>query len=50
MPALSYLQETEGLEMHHVTVLGASLGSSFAVMHGALDPRAGTVFLVHGRR
>jgi fermentation-respiration switch protein FrsA (DUF1100 family) len=48
MLALSYLQETEGLELRRVTVLGASLGSSFAVMHGALDPRVGTVFLVHG--
>lgn len=48
MLALSYLQETEGLGMDRITVLGASLGSSFAVIHGALDPRVGTVFLVHG--
>ncbi len=47
MLALSYL-ETEGLGMDRITVLGASLGSSFAVIHGALDPRVGTVFLVHG--
>jgi hypothetical protein len=48
MLALSYLRETAGLPAGEVTVLGASLGSSFAVMHGALDPRVGTVFLVHG--
>src|SRR5262245_15674310 len=48
MLALSYLRETEGLKTGDITVLGASLGSSFAVMHGALDPRVKTVFLVHG--
>ena len=48
MLALSYLRETEGLKTGEITVLGASLGSSFAVMHGALDPRVKTVFLVHG--
>jgi fermentation-respiration switch protein FrsA (DUF1100 family) len=48
MLALSYLRETEGLQTGEITVLGASLGSSFAVMHGALDPRVKTVFLVHG--
>jgi hypothetical protein len=48
MLALSYLHESEGLETRDVTVLGASLGSSFAVIHGALDPRVGTVLLVHG--
>ncbi len=48
MLALSYLQETEGLGMDRITVLGASLGSGFAVIHGALDPRVGTVLLVHG--
>lgn len=48
MLALSYLRETEGLRTDEITVLGASLGSSFAVMHGALDPRVKTVFLVHG--
>src|SRR4030095_10308837 len=48
MLALSYLRETEGLGTRDVTVLGASVGSSFAVIHGALDPRVKTVFLVHG--
>lgn len=48
MLALSYLQETEGLSLDRVTVLGVSLGSPFGVLHGALDPRVGTVLLVHG--
>jgi fermentation-respiration switch protein FrsA (DUF1100 family) len=48
MLALSYLRETAGMKTNEITVLGASLGSSFAVMHGALDPRVKTVFLVHG--
>jgi hypothetical protein len=50
MLALSYLREIGGLPARErgITVLGASLGSSFAVIHGALDPRVGTVFLVHG--
>lgn len=48
MLALSYLHETEKLSLDRVTVLGVSLGSSFGVIHGALDPRVGTVFLVHG--
>lgn len=48
MLALSYLQEGEHLSLDRVTVLGVSLGSPFGVLHGALDPRVGTVFLVHG--
>jgi len=48
MLALSYLRQTEGLGTREITVLGASLGSTFAVIHGALDPRVETVFLVHG--
>jgi hypothetical protein len=48
MLALSYLRETLGLTTRDITVLGASVGSSFAVIHGALDPRVRTVFLVHG--
>ncbi|HEV8581148.1 MAG TPA: alpha/beta hydrolase [Thermoanaerobaculia bacterium] len=48
MLALSYLRETAGLQTRDITVLGASVGSSFAVIHGALDPRVRTVFLVHG--
>ena len=48
MLALSYLRETEGLKTREVTVLGASLGSTFAVIQGALDRRVSTVLLVHG--
>jgi hypothetical protein len=48
MLALSYLQETERLSLDRVTVLGVSLGSPFGVLHGGLDPRVGTVLLVHG--
>ena len=48
MLALSYLRETEGLKTGEVTVLGASLGSTFAVIQGALDRRVSTVLLVHG--
>jgi dienelactone hydrolase len=47
MLALSFL-ERDGVDVRRTTVLGASLGTSFAVMHGALDPRVAAVLVVHG--
>jgi hypothetical protein len=48
MLAVSFLAEDERLPVDRLTVLGASLGTSFAVIHGALDPRVESVMVVHG--
>lgn len=48
MLALSFLEETRKLDASRVIVIGSSLGSPFATIHGALDERVGTVVLVHG--
>lgn len=47
MLAVSYLNEA-GLDTKRLTVVGASLGSIFATIHGALDNRVPRVLLVHG--
>jgi len=47
MLAVSFLA-AEGVATDRVTVLGASLGSPFAVIHGALDRRVADVMVVHG--
>lgn len=47
MLALDYLPRA-GLAPARVTVLGASVGTPFAVLHAALDPRVTSVLLVHG--
>jgi hypothetical protein len=48
MLAVSYLARDEHLPLARLTVLGASLGTSFGVIHGALDPRVTDVMVVHG--
>lgn len=48
MLAVSFLAETEGLPTDRLTVLGASVGTPFAVIHGALDRRVAGVVVVHG--
>ncbi len=48
MLAVSFLVEHDRLATDRLTVLGASLGTSFAVIHGALDPRVASVMVVHG--
>jgi hypothetical protein len=46
--AVDYLQMEETLEPDRMLLLGASLGSVFATLHGAVDPRVPRVVLVHG--
>ncbi len=48
MLAVSFLERDEGLDLGRLTVVGASLGTAFATLHGALDPRVPRVFLLHG--
>ncbi len=48
MLALSYLEEAGALDLERTVVVGASLGSIFATLHGALDERVPRVVLVHG--
>jgi hypothetical protein len=47
MLAVSFLAE-QGVATDRLTVLGASLGTPFAVIHGALDRRVANVMVVHG--
>jgi hypothetical protein len=46
--AVDYLARDEGLDPGRVLLLGASLGSIFATLQGALDERIRRVFIVHG--
>ena len=48
MLAVSFLEETEGLDPDRVTVIGSSVGTAFAALHGALDERVPRVILIHG--
>lgn len=48
MLAVSFLSETERLDTERLTVIGASLGSTFASLHGALDERVPRIILAHG--
>ena len=48
MLATRFLEQQEGLDLQRLTVMGASLGSPFAVMHGALDERVPRVLVIHG--
>jgi len=47
MLALTYV-ERAGLAPARVTVLGASVGTPFAVIHAALDPRVTSLVIAHG--
>jgi hypothetical protein len=46
--AVDYLEQEAGLDPARILLLGASLGSVFATLHGALDERIPEVLLVHG--
>lgn len=48
MLGVDHLIEDEGLDAARITVLGASIGAPFAVLHGALDERVPRVLVVHG--
>ncbi len=48
MLAVSFLSETEHLDTKRLIVVGASLGTAFATLHGALDERVSRIVLVHG--
>jgi hypothetical protein len=42
------LADVERLDTRRIILLGASLGSIFATIHGAIDPRVHRVVLIHG--
>lgn len=46
--AVDYLARDERLDTSRMLLLGASLGSIFATIHGAIDKRVPQVVLVHG--
>jgi len=46
--ALDYLLEQEYVDPRHVDLVGVSLGAFLVSIPGALDPRIGRVWLVHG--
>jgi len=46
--AVDYLARDERLDTRRMLLLGASLGSIFATIHGAIDARVPQVVLVHG--
>ncbi len=48
MLTISHLERSEGLDPRRLLLIGASLGSSFAVFHAAVDPRIPRVLIVHG--
>ena len=48
MATVDVLERDEHLDPHRILLLGASLGSIFATIHGAIDPRVPVVILIHG--
>jgi len=46
--AVSFLERDERLDSARLVVLGSSLGSSFAVIHAALDPRVPRLVVLDG--
>jgi hypothetical protein len=46
--AVDYLERDEGLDADRILLLGASVGSIFATLQGALDERVPRVLIVHG--
>ena len=48
MLAVSFLQQDEALDLDRLTLIGASLGSFFAPIHGGLDERVPIVLVIHG--
>ena len=45
---VDYLADVERLDTRRIVLIGASLGSIFATIHGAIDPRVHQVVLIHG--
>jgi hypothetical protein len=45
---VSWLEREEALDPARLLVIGASLGSSFGVLHTAIDPRVPRLLVVHG--
>lgn len=48
MLAVDYVRRDLNLDTDRVTLIGASLGSIFATIHGAIDERIPRVVIVHG--
>lgn len=48
MLTVTWLERAERLETSRLLLVGASLGSSFAVIHASLDPRVPRLLVVHG--
>jgi hypothetical protein len=48
MVAVDFISGDQRLDTHRILLLGASLGSIFATIHGAIDARVPQVVLVHG--
>jgi len=48
MAAVDVLERDERLDPRRILLLGASLGSIFATIHGAIDSRLPQVILIHG--
>jgi len=46
--AVDFITRNEHLDPHRIILLGASLGSIFATIHGAIDQRVQQVVLIHG--
>ena len=46
--AVDYLEHVEHLDPSRIVLLGASLGSIFATIHGSIDRRVPQIALVHG--
>jgi hypothetical protein len=48
MLAVSFLDAEEDLDLDNLTVVGLSVGSTFATIHGSLDERVPVTLLIHG--
>jgi len=48
MATVDVLTRDERLDPHRILLVGASLGSIFATIHGAIDSRVPQVILIHG--
>lgn len=46
--AVDYIERDERLATERIVIVGASLGSVFATLHGAIDTRVPEVVLIHG--
>lgn len=48
MLAVSFLEQEERLDPERLTVVGSSVGSIFATIHGGLDQRVPILLVIHG--